>query len=196
MTRRRWIASLVLIAATIAAGALTWLLATNQGARWFLGHSSAFLPATVSADRVTGRLAGDLKFEGVRIGHADREIRIGEGQISWHPLELLFGHLAFGTVGLKQVTWEEKRPDLKPLDLTWPLVPKVLERLWGGVDLLRIDGFTYQEPGKAPVVVDRLQTRLGWFFGTATLSGLDLLSREGADVGVRRHRLRQAGPGR
>ena len=39
--------------------------------------------------------------------------------------------------------------------------------------------FTYQEPGKAPVVVDRLQTRLGWFFGTATLSGLDLLSREG-----------------
>ncbi|MDD5171307.1 MAG: hypothetical protein PHN75_21005, partial [Syntrophales bacterium] len=167
----------------IAAGALAWLLGTNQGARWLFERAVRNLPVVVKMDRIEGSLAGEMKLEGIMVRHADREVSIAKGTVSWHPLEMLFGHIAFRTIRLERVSWDEKKVESKPPDLTWPEVSGVWLRLWGGVDAMELEGFTFRKPGKEPIAVDHARAKLQWFFGTLTVSGIDLLSPLGRVTG-------------
>ena len=173
MRRRIIFGSLLAVMVIGLSGTVAWLAGTEDGARWILDRVSRYTEVTVTADRLTGCLASDLSLEGVQVRHADREILIEKGKLSWRVWELALGRITFREVSLQGVSWREKKPDMEPPDLTWPKVPPWLARLWGGIRAFQISKFVYLSPDNDPVTVDRMRARLEWRFGTLTLSEIE-----------------------
>ena len=186
MKRRIFIWSLPVITGLfVMSGLLFWLLGTGDGARWLFNRLSQSMgSAIVTVEQVEGCLSGEITLKSLRVRHNDREISLENGMISWNPMKLIFGQIAFNAVYLKNVSWIEKKELSDPLDLTWPNVPLFLRKVWGGVDMFQMDHFSYRKPAQEPVGIDRLRARLLWRSGIMTVSGLDLVSPEGRISGM------------
>ena len=185
--RRRFLLLVISLAAmsiVIVSGLLIWLLGTNEGARWAFSRLSRSLPVAVTIDRFEGSLAGNLKIAGVHFRHPEWAMDIETGDISWHPLELVFGHAGFDHLYLRKVTFTDIRPGDQPLDLTWPVMPSLLARFWGGVTAFQIDNLIYRKQKRDDFKIDRLQARVQWRFGTITASDLDVESPQGHLTGT------------
>lgn len=184
MKRRLLVWSFLAVVTLSLIGTLAWLSGTETGARWLLGWVSRSTTVSLTVDHLEGCLANDLKLKGIRIRHADRDIGIDQGTMSWRPWELVWGRISFGAVSVQGMSWREKKPDQEPPDLTWPKVPSWLVRLWGGVRVFQLENFVYYRPEAEPMALDRLRARLEWRFGTLTVSELDVQSPLGGLSGT------------
>ncbi|MDQ5988101.1 MAG: hypothetical protein CSYNP_03854 [Syntrophus sp. SKADARSKE-3] len=188
--RRRfllWFISLAAVSIIVVSCLLIWLLGTNEGAQWAFTRLSRSLPVAVTIEKFEGSLAGNLKIAGVHIRHSEWTMDIDTGDISWHPLELVFGHAGFDNLYLRKVTFTDIRPGDQPLDLSWPVMPPFLAKFWGGVTAFQVNDFVYSKGKKELIRIDRLRAGLKWRFGTLTASDIDIdapLGRAAGTIGA------------
>ncbi len=187
MRGRFWIWAIALLATVIIflAVVVTWVGWTNGGARWTLDKVSRNLPASITIGRIEGSLIEGLTVEGVFIQLADWEIGIDKMTCSWQPAYLMAGHFAFSHVHLQNLTLLDKNPDVKkPIDLTWPRVPRLLLWMSAGVKDFQIKNLICRDRDKELMRSDGFQARVGWFFGTLSLKEMDLKASFGQIAGT------------
>lgn len=97
LRRLLWLVPAVaLLAATTAAW---WLLATEAGLAWAWGRTVTALDGRLSAERVSGRLLGPVRVEGLRLEQGGTRLAVDTLALDWQP-----GWLLAGRVALRGVT--------------------------------------------------------------------------------------------
>jgi autotransporter translocation and assembly factor TamB len=179
--KMRGVTALLLLVLSFAAGALTWLFGTNDGARWVMERLFKASPVAVRAERISGSLANTLSLEGLRVESPDWEIDIRKISLSWQPRYLLLGNVVLKEVSLQEIIFTDKQTKIKqPLDLTWPQVPKVLFWFKGHISEVRIDGLKHRTENGHHIPADTLRTALDWRFGTLKIGNLSAQSPLGS----------------
>lgn len=103
MTRRRWLAALVLIPLLAGAGFGAWVLATEAGSRWLLQRAVAQLPGAALGG-VSGTLLSRLRLDALRYRGADgTALEIDTVTLQWRPRSLLQLQLRISALELQGV---------------------------------------------------------------------------------------------
>jgi len=172
--RRRiliWLSSVLFIFAVT--GMLFWSMYTNHGTRWMLECVLPSIPAKVHIQKIAGSLAGGLQLEGIRIETENLKIGIDRINLSCQPLYVVTGSMAVKKVVVTGIFLDDKKPDMrKPLDLTWPEPPRFLSRFNGWIKSFEINGLVYRSGKMELKIINKLTTKITWFFGTLTADNL------------------------
>jgi len=157
MRRRRLLWLIPLLALLAATAAAWWLLATEAGLAWAWARTTAALEGRLAAERVSGRLAGPLRAEGLRLGQGGASVAIDTLVLDWRPVWLLAGRLALGEVaaqGVDVTLAPGEGAAAMPESFALPLAVSVESAV---VRALRL-----HRPAQAPVTVDELRLTAGW----------------------------------
>jgi len=154
-------------------GALFWSMYTNHGTRLILEGVLRSIPAKIHIKKIAGSLAGGLQLEGIRVETENLKIGIDSINLSSQPLYVVTGSMAVKKVVVNSISLDDKKPDIrKPLDLTWPKPPHFLSWFNGWIKSLEINGLVYRSGKRELKIIDRLTTKITWFFGTLTADNL------------------------
>ena len=179
---KRWIIlGSVLMALLLAffSWALYFLFWTPGGVHWLLGKVPRYSPLKIQVDQVTGRIAGDLKLEGLQVWWDGGRLDIQSLQTSLKPLHLLRGKILFEKVLVKKISLEEKQARPEPLDLTLPRVTGFLSRLNLEIRSLLLEEIRYRFNDEPPWVINKISGRLAWIQGTLAVNPLEIGLVEG-----------------
>ncbi len=174
---KRWIIlGSVLLALLVAffSWALYFLLWTPGGVHWLLGKVPQYSPLKIQVDQVTGRIAGDLKLEGLQVLWDGGRLDIQRLQTSLKPLHLLRGKILFEKILVKKISLEEKQLKPEPLDLTLPRVSGFLSRLDLEIRSLLLEEIRYRINADPPWVINKISGRLAWIQGTLAINPLEV----------------------
>ena len=174
---KRWLITGFLLLGLILAlvsWAVYFLLWTPGGVQWLLGKVPHYSSVKFQAEKVTGRLAGDLFLEGVHARWDGGRLNIQSLQTSLHPLHLLRGKFLFEKVIVKQLSLEEQQATPEPLDLTLPRVTGFLGRMDLEIRSLLLENVRYRFNADPPVVIHKMSGRLAWNQGTLAVNPLEL----------------------
>ena len=183
----------------LAAAGGGWLLGTTGGARWFFRSLSRWTPLRVSAEQVSGCLAGPLELQGVRFRGPRAEGRIAELNLEWRPLLLLAGHLAVTRLTLRQgalqlpATGASRSASAGSGELHWPLVGGVWRHLQVTLDHLELRQVRVRREGSVLFAARRIALRASFLGGVLRVSRLQAQSRAGRLTGRGRLDLIQPG---
>jgi len=122
---KRWIVLGSVLTALLLAlfsWALYFLFWTPGGVHWLLGKVPQYSPLKIQVDKVTGRIAGDLKLEGLQVRWDGGRLDLQRLQTSLKPLHLLRGKILFEKIFVNRISLEEKQAKPEPLDLSLPRV--------------------------------------------------------------------------
>jgi len=170
LKRRSIIACSVLSLALAGTAVLLWLFCAASGARLVLQTLFRLLPVTVEAERITGRLAGDLTLEGVRVTWEDGEARVATVHLKLQPLSLLAGSVSAEEMDIRHVSIIDSRPESgPPYDLAWPRAPFLLAAVRGRIAEFRVADVSYRRPGGDPAMIQEGRGEVVWSRGS-TLS--------------------------
>jgi translocation and assembly module TamB len=171
------LATLFLLAVVLLLAAGLWVLRTPQGTRWFLETAAGATGARLEIERVEGRLAGDLRLEGMRLRREGMEADLDLLLLKWRPGRLLRGELAVSELALEggKLTAGPAPPSDKeePPRFYWPRLSGWALRLEGAIERLRLADIAFQTPGREARRLDKLEMRLGWDGGTLEVDGLE-----------------------
>ena len=174
---KRWLFTGFLLLGLLLA-LLSWavyfLFWTPGGAQWLLGKVPQYSSVKFRAEKVTGRLAGDLLLEDVQAWWDGGRLEIQSLQTSLNPLHLLQGKFLFEKIIVKQISLEEKQAKPEPLDLTLPRVTGFLGRLDLEIRSLLLEDIRYRINDDPPWVIHKLSGRLAWNQGTLAVNPLEL----------------------
>ena len=174
---KRWIIlGSVLLALLVAffSWALYFLFWTPGGVHWLLGKVPHYSPLKIQVDQVTGRIAGDLKLEGLQVWWDGGRLDIQRLQTSLKPLHLLRGKIVFEKILVKKISLEEKQLKPEPLDLTLPRVSGFLSRLDLEIRSLLLEEIRYRINADPPGVINKISGRLAWIQGTLAINPLEV----------------------
>jgi translocation and assembly module TamB len=174
---KRWIIlGSVLFALLVAffSWALYFLFWTPGGVHWLLRKVPQYSPLKIQVEQVTGRIAGDLKMEGLQVWWAGGRLEIQRLQTSLKPLHLLRGKILFEQILVKKISLEEKQVPPEPLDLTLPRVSGFLSRLDLEIRRLLLEEIRYRFNDDPPWVINKLSGRLAWIQGTLAINPLEV----------------------
>lgn len=184
MKRRTRIWLIALCFTIVIYGTLFWVLCTNQGAGWVLKNASRFLPAKIHIEKISGTLAGDLRIEGISADTQGWRLGIDSINFSWQPLYIAAGSLAVKKLVINGIFMDDKHPEIRnPLDLTWPKPPGFLSSLNGWINSFEINRLVYRSGKMELIIMDRLTTKITWFFGTFAADDLIMQSPVGKTEG-------------
>ena len=174
---KRWIilgSALLALLLAFCSWALYFLFWTPGGVHWLLGKVPRYSPVKIQVDRVTGRIAGDLKLEGLQVWWDGGRLDIQRLQTSLEPLHLLRGKILFEKIIVKQISLEEKQAIPEPLDLSLPRVSGFLSRLDLEIRSLLVEEIRYRINDDPPWVIHKMSGRLAWNQGTLAVNPLEV----------------------
>ncbi len=184
--RRRWLIALAipLVLATVLAGGLAWLLASNAGLRWVVGVAQDYAPVAIHFDALDGRLIGPIDVTGLRVRTDTVTVRLDRGHLDWRPWRLVGARVdiaAIRAAGIDVETAASPEADAdgarQPQDTPQPpadWVPPVEL----AIDEATLEGIRVRLPG-ANVVVDRVAFGLRVDAGGGRIDGLAIESPHG-----------------
>jgi translocation and assembly module TamB len=157
---------LFLFIALLLTGLLSWLLATNHGARFVLDKTIRSIPANIETGNINGKLAGGFEIEGVTIRFQSWEISTKRIYIRWSPLHLLGGWISIREIAIEELTLNDLFPEVRnPHDLSWPHAKGFLSWIKARIKSLRITNIAYKEAGRERFHAEELHTYLIWYLG-------------------------------
>jgi len=106
MRLRRLLWLVPLLALLAASGGAWWLLTTEAGLVWAWGRAAAALDGRLGAERVSGRLLGPLRVDGLRLEQDGTRLAVDRVELDWRPIWLLAGRLALHGVDARGVVLE------------------------------------------------------------------------------------------
>ena len=174
---KRWIilgSVLLVLLLAFFSWALYFLFWTPGGVHWLLGKVPHYSPVKIQVDKVTGRIAGDLKLEGLQVWWDGGRLDIQRLQTSLKPLHLLWGKILFMKVDVKQISLEEKQEKPEPIDLTLPRASGFLSRIDLEVRTLLLEEIRYRINDDPPWLIHKAAGRLAWTQGTLAVNPLEL----------------------
>lgn len=185
-SRRKYIyisAALAVLAGLVGMG--IWVLTTPQGVHFLFRAVSALSPLEIHAQKVTGKVLGELKIEGLKVRWPQGEIGcdllgLHLTHWEWSRPRIILNRLAVKGVHIR----DDRPPSEKPPDLSLPEIPFWLGWLQGRIETARIEEVTYRRAGKDPqVVVERASGNLEWTGGVFTAGGIQWVSPLGQAEG-------------
>lgn len=87
------VAGLVLVAAIVLAGAITWLVATPSGLQFALAQARPWLPEGVRIESAEGRLIGPLRVNGLELRLDAATVNVQRIDLDWAPAALVSGEV-------------------------------------------------------------------------------------------------------
>jgi translocation and assembly module TamB len=171
--KKRLVCVALVAVAVLLPGVLYWLLGTPAGALWLMKAVSARSGIVIEAQRVEGRLWGDLRIQGLRVAWANGRLRSNGLTLQWRPFSLLSGTVSVKRLELDHVTIDDESPGRQgPVDLSWPRVSGLPAVFDAGIDLLTIDRLIYRRLSGSPVEISSLESSIDWHEGTLGISVL------------------------
>jgi translocation and assembly module TamB len=150
------VALLLLCIALLTGGA--WLFGTASGTRSLLHAVSAWTPVTIDVGGLSGRLADELVFEGVKVSWPQGEAVTDSLRLRWRPLELFKGRLAIqelllGDLEIRLGDGTAAGDGKKAQQPIWPLVSGGPPGLEGTLETLQLSRVVIYGAATEPVVV-------------------------------------------
>ncbi|MCX5807185.1 MAG: translocation/assembly module TamB domain-containing protein [Proteobacteria bacterium] len=177
-----WLSAVFFI--LVVAGVIFWGMYTNHGARWVLEGVLRSLPVKIQIEKIAGSLAGGLKIEGIKAETKKWKIGIDSIDLSCQPLYIVTGSMAVKNFVVQGISFDDKYPNIRtPLDLTWPKPPRFLSYFNGWVKSFEINGLVYRSGDREFNIINRLTTKITWFFGTLAADNLKMESPIGKTEG-------------
>ncbi|WP_332671439.1 translocation/assembly module TamB domain-containing protein [Aromatoleum sp.] len=132
LTRRRasQIAGAVLVVVLLSVAALAlfagWIVTTESGLRFAARTAERLSGGQVAVEAASGRLAGPLRIDGLRVDTADLRLRLQGVSLDWNPAALLDRHLEIAALSIADVSVatppkEAAPPSGPPQKLTLPV---------------------------------------------------------------------------
>ena len=164
--------------------AVSWLLGTPGGTRWFLRGISYWASVDIKAEKITGRLLDDLHLEEVSVSWPEGEIEIDQLLIRWHPAYLLAGRITFSDLTLERVRISDHRP-LKsgPQEITLPKIQILPPGLHLEIRSLKLKELNYRRADQNAVTVEDLSAHLSLYQNTVRIEHLELRTPLGLGQG-------------
>jgi translocation and assembly module TamB len=179
--RRRLILFLI---PTFLLGLFSWgiyqFLWTPNGIRWVLEMIPRFSNVRCSAERVSGRLAGAMKVEGLEIAWPEGRIKIQKYESEMAPWMLWQGRLVFKQIRADHLSWEDLSQEKKPLNLNLPKISGFLTRLWLEVSSFDLEDIQYRSLNETPLVLTSIRGTLAWRYGFLAVHPLHFKDSHGS----------------
>ncbi|MFO7983728.1 MAG: translocation/assembly module TamB domain-containing protein [Desulfuromonadales bacterium] len=171
---------LALVAALAAGG--FWLLWTTAGAQWMLGAVSQWTPVNISANRVVGAVANDLRLDGVKAEWPEGGAAAERLHLQWRLLSLFGGHLEVqeltaSGIEVRLPPGKEKPQEPvseEPFHFSWPKPSGLPLHLQADIRRFEVTDLTLRPADSAPVVIERFAAGLAWRDGILSVSGLEV----------------------
>jgi len=154
--RRRWLRWLVLLLLLGVGGAAWWLLASEAGLVWAWGRAAVMLEGRLTAERVSGRLLGPLRAEGVRLEQDGMRLDVVTMALDWQPGWLLGGRLALRGVTAQGVRLQLVAPGAAG-GTAAPALPVPLS-----VEGAVLRDLSLLRAGAEPLLIDEVRLNGGW----------------------------------
>jgi translocation and assembly module TamB len=106
---------LLLLTTLFATGSVVFILNSETALRWAFSAAGHWLPGTLSARSVQGKLAGPIRLEGLRYETPTLRVTSDRLRLDWRPLDLLDGRLH-----LQRITVADLRIETTPAAPTTP----------------------------------------------------------------------------
>jgi translocation and assembly module TamB len=175
---RHLLAILLLLSALAAAGGFA--LYSERLPGWGFALLQENLPGELSAEMVTGRLAGPLTIHGLRYSSGPMSLSLEELRFDWRPTALLYNTLRISTLQLRGLAIElpatddeDKSSAASPLTLPPVWLPFALE-----LDELRLEQVALIRPEGEPLNIDLVTLAASLRWHTLELRPLHIQSRE------------------
>jgi translocation and assembly module TamB len=167
------IRTLVLLIALAIAGVFSWMVGTNDGARFVLEKVSRSIPADTRIGEVKGRIAGNLEIADIRITTPTRLISVEKLRVRWNPLSALTGWIYIKSIVLDRLVINNLQPNVQtPIDLTWPRISGLLSWLKIRTRGLRINGVSFRDVGSEVQRIDTVGAQVTWYLGGLNVDDL------------------------
>ena len=139
---------LLLSAVLIYAGwrGITWLVGTEDGARWMFASVSRHTPLKISARKIEGRLLDRIRLSDVHLALDPIEVDLRYMDWNWQPLSLVSGMVAIENLAMTGVSIKDRTPQKRPPDLRWPKVSWIASLFDVSIKKLTIDDVSYVVP--------------------------------------------------
>ena len=164
-----------LLAITVSLiGAAVLVLGTETGLRWSLEQLETATGGDLKINLARGRLAGDIRLQGVRFRNKNSSISAEELTLQWRPESLLQGRLRIVALDAKQlhVTQLGQNEQQQPFQgFSLPL-PIELERA-------TVSGFQFSKSDAAPVKLNQISFSGNYYNTTLTLRKLTVAAPQG-----------------
>jgi translocation and assembly module TamB len=174
---RRLLVSLLLLGAIAAAGGV--VLYSERLPGWGFALLQGSLPGELSAEALTGRLAGPLTIRGLRYRSEGVNLSLAALHLDWQPAALLYNTLRIATLRLQgvvvelPVTQQDEGKGAPPFTLPPLWLPFAVE-----LDALQLEQLAIVRAGGKPVTLDRVTLAASLRWHTLRLQPLRLHSRE------------------
>lgn len=185
LTLKKFAAVLLFALGGAVIATLLWILLTTSGARWLLTTLPAQGGVSISAQKIEGRIIGQLRLSGVQVALAQQRVEIDSFALRWNPLSLLAGKVDLQELTLAGVRiQDDKISAAQPIDLSWPRLTGRPQRFALEIAQLRISDLSYRRLQEAPLQLASLSTSLTWQGSTLSLRELKLVSNFGQVSGT------------
>jgi translocation and assembly module TamB len=175
MSRRLWTWAIISMLIALVAGSGIWAFGTTQGSRWVIKTLLPVLPVKIEVKEIAGSFAGRLELKGISLHMKEWDLAIGSFVCSWQPLHFVSGNVAVREAAFQDITLIDKHPEVRrPVELAWPKPPLFLSWFSCWVDSFRIENFTHKSGPEELRLIDKLTTRVSWFFGDLSLKDLKI----------------------
>ena len=159
-----WLIFLTIV--LLLTGFLSWLLATNHGAKFVIGRVTQTIPVKIQINNVNGNLIGGLEIEEIDITLQSWEITAKRFYIRWNPLYLLGGWIGIRQIAVEELVVNDLFPEIRNShDLTWPHVKGFVSWIKARIKLLHITNIIYKEAGREKLRIERLYGQFIWYLG-------------------------------
>jgi translocation and assembly module TamB len=157
---------IILAVVLLLTGFLSWLLATNQGARFVLDNVIRSIPANIETGNINGKLAGGFEIKGVAIRFQSWEISSKRLYVRWSPLHLLGGWIGIREIVIEELVFNDLFPKVRsPHDLIWPHAKGILSWIKARIKSLHITNIAYKEAGHEIFRVEKFHAQIIWYLG-------------------------------
>jgi len=175
---RAWLYCIVLagLLALLLLGATSWIIYSPTGTRWALTELVDSSGSVLKIGQIKGTLGGALQIRDLALNQQGLQLQIAD--LSMHnrlrglfPISLDIESLRLIDLQIQSVPSSEQKT---PQRIHWPQLPWVLGLLQVNLPDLSVEQVHWQQQGKLPLVIDRLQGDLNWGNGTLKSSRLKL----------------------
>ncbi|MBW6485452.1 MAG: translocation/assembly module TamB domain-containing protein [Syntrophobacterales bacterium] len=179
-------AIILVFAALITAGwrGASWLLYTEEGARWALASISRHTSVQITAGKIEGRLIDHLRLEDLHLTIEPYAVTLRSLEYHLQPRRLLSGGVALETLILTGVRVQDSSVEKQAPDLSWPKVSGIISVLDVSVKKLQIDDISYSAPSRGLLLKDMsVESSVLWRHSNLTISDLILKTPYGSGRG-------------
>lgn len=159
--------------------AVAWLFGTNAGTRKLLDNVSRYTGLKISATKIEGRLADNLRLDNLEIEFPQAHVKIQHLELTMQSLDLIAGTLRIQNLFMKNVSISDNSPD-KPPVLNWPQASGLIKFFSGKIERLEINGLTYRHLEKQPLQIQAIVASAVWKNSHLTVNNFNMVS----DLGV------------